>query len=70
MILLRLLPSYAVQYASDITDIEEYLKTYITVVDHAGFADDQDVTSLKFCWRDPKSILIKLLISSKVKQFF
>jgi hypothetical protein len=28
---------------SDITDIEEYLKTYyITVVDHAGFADDQD----------------------------
>jgi hypothetical protein len=45
MILLRLLPrDYAVQYASDITDIEEYLKTYyITVVDHAGFADDQDV---------------------------
>jgi hypothetical protein len=42
----ELLPkSYAVQYASDITDIEEYLKTYyITVVDHAGFADDQDVT--------------------------
>ena len=39
---------YAVQYASDITDIEEYLKTYyITVVDHAGFADDQDVTFTK-----------------------
>jgi hypothetical protein len=27
----------------DITDIEEYLKTIIIVVDHAGFADDQDV---------------------------
>ncbi len=39
---------YPVQYATDITDIEEYLKTYyITVVDHPGFADDQDVTFTK-----------------------
>ncbi|EIA10541.1 FKBP-type peptidyl-prolyl cis-trans isomerase [Flavobacterium frigoris] len=39
---------YAVQYATDITDIEEYLKTnYITVVDHSGFVDDQDVTITK-----------------------
>ncbi|HRL71420.1 MAG TPA: FKBP-type peptidylprolyl isomerase [Flavobacterium sp.] len=39
---------YAVQYATDLTDIEEYLKTYyITVVDHAGFQDDQDVTFTK-----------------------
>jgi hypothetical protein len=39
---------FAVQYATDITDIEEYLKTYyITVVDHAGFVDDQDVTITK-----------------------
>jgi hypothetical protein len=55
MILLRLLPrDYAVQYASDITDIEEYLKTYyITVVDHAGF-DDQDVTFTKIPVEGPK----------------
>jgi hypothetical protein len=39
---------FAVQYATDLTDIEEYLKNYyITVVDHAGFADDQDVTFTK-----------------------
>src|SRR3970040_2164420 len=39
---------FAVQYATDITNIEEYLKTYyITVVDHAGFVDDQDVTYTK-----------------------
>lgn len=39
---------YAVQYATDLADIEEYLKTYyITVVDHAGFADDQDVAFTK-----------------------
>ena len=39
---------YAVQYATDLTDIEEYLKNYyITVVDHAGFPDDQDVTFTK-----------------------
>ena len=39
---------YAVQYATDNTDIEEYLKTnYITVTDHPGFADDQDVTITK-----------------------
>jgi hypothetical protein len=39
---------YAVQYATDNTDIEEYLKTYyITVTDHPGMADDQDVTFTK-----------------------
>ena len=39
---------YAVQYATDLTDIEEYLKAYhITVVNHAGFQDDQDVTFTK-----------------------
>lgn len=39
---------FAVQYATDITDIEEYLKTYyITVVDNSGFVDDQDVTITK-----------------------
>ena len=39
------LRDYAVQYATDNTDIEDYLKTsYITVVDHPGFTDDQDVT--------------------------
>lgn len=39
---------YSVQYATDLTDIEEYLKTYyITVTDHAGFTDDQDVTFTK-----------------------
>jgi len=39
---------YAVQYATDIADIETYLKTnYFTVVNHPGFADDQDVTITK-----------------------
>lgn len=39
---------YAVQYAADIADIETYLKSYyITVVDHAGFPDDQDVSITK-----------------------
>jgi hypothetical protein len=42
------LRDYAVQYTSDNSDIEEYLKTYyITVVDHPGFSDDQDVTFTK-----------------------
>lgn len=42
------LRDYAVQYATDNTDIEQYLKTsYITVVDHPGFTDDQDVTITK-----------------------
>ena len=36
---------YSVQYTTDIATIEEYLKTtYITVINHSGFADDQDVT--------------------------
>jgi hypothetical protein len=39
---------YAVQYATDINDIEEYLKTnYITVVNNPGATDDQDVTISK-----------------------
>ena len=39
---------FAVQYATDLTDIEEYLKTYsIAVVNHPGFADDQDVSFKK-----------------------
>ncbi len=39
---------YSVQYTTDIATIEEYLKTtYITVIDHSGFADDQDVTFTK-----------------------
>jgi hypothetical protein len=39
---------YSEQYATDLTDIEEYLKTnYITVVNHPGFVDDQDVTITK-----------------------
>ncbi|MGZ9735668.1 FKBP-type peptidyl-prolyl cis-trans isomerase [Flavobacterium sp. GNP002] len=39
---------YAEQLATDLTDIEEYLKTYsITVLNHPGFADDQDVTFTK-----------------------
>jgi hypothetical protein len=42
------LRDYAVQFATDNTDIEQYLKTYyITVVDHPGFADDQDITITK-----------------------
>ena len=42
------LRDYAVQYASDNNDIEEYLKTnYITVVNHAGFIDDQDISIVK-----------------------
>lgn len=40
--------AYADQYKTDIADIEEYLKTYyITVVNHPGFQDDQDVTITK-----------------------
>jgi len=39
---------FSVQYTTDISDIEEYLKTfYITVVDHPGFVDDKDVTMTK-----------------------
>jgi len=40
--------AYGVQYTNDIATIEEYLKTYyISVVDHPGFPDDQDVTITK-----------------------
>ena len=39
---------YAEQYKTDIADIEEYLKkNYITVVNHSGFVDDQNVTITK-----------------------
>jgi hypothetical protein len=39
---------YAVQYATDLKDIEEYLKTYyITVTNNPGESDDQDVTFTK-----------------------
>lgn len=39
---------YATQYAADIAIIEEYLNTnYITVVQHPGYYDDQDVTITK-----------------------
>jgi hypothetical protein len=39
---------FTVQYNTDIADIEDYLKTnYITVVNHSGFVDDQDVTISK-----------------------
>ncbi|SHN15168.1 FKBP-type peptidyl-prolyl cis-trans isomerase [Flavobacterium xinjiangense] len=42
------LRDYAVQNATDNTDIEEYLKTnYITVVNHPGFIDDQDISIVK-----------------------
>jgi hypothetical protein len=39
---------FAVQYTTDITDIEEYLKTYyITVTDNPGAPNDQDVEFTK-----------------------
>jgi hypothetical protein len=39
---------YAVQYATDITNIEEYLNTYyITVTNNPGSTDDQDVVFTK-----------------------
>lgn len=39
---------YAVQYATDIADIEQYLTTYyITVTDNPGGTDDQDVVFTK-----------------------
>lgn len=40
--------AYAVQYTTDITDIEEYLNNYyITVTNNPGAADDQDVVFTK-----------------------
>lgn len=39
---------FSVQYPTDIAVIEDYLKNnYITVVNHPGFVDDQDVTISK-----------------------
>jgi hypothetical protein len=71
MILLRLLPQeIIVQYAMIYWYWRIFKTYYITVVDHAGFADDQDVTFTKIPVEDPKNHLIKLLISLKAKQFF
>jgi len=66
---------YAVQYATDIVDIEEYLNTnYITVVNHPGFIDDQNVTITKIDAAQP-SIMSYLnattypkLLTKEVKQ--
>jgi hypothetical protein len=39
---------YSEQYPTDLSDIEEYLTSnYITVTNHPGFSDDQDVTITK-----------------------
>jgi hypothetical protein len=39
---------FSAQYATDVADIEEYLKTnFITVLNHPGFVDDQDITISK-----------------------
>ena len=49
--------AYADQYITDIADIEDYLKAnYITVIDHPGFVDDQDVTIGKLDVDHPISI--------------
>jgi hypothetical protein len=48
---------YATQYATESVLIEEYLKTnYITVVNHPGLTDDQDVTIAKLNTEHPVSI--------------
>jgi hypothetical protein len=48
---------YAIQYATESVLIEEYLKTnYITVVNHPGLTDDQDVTIAKLNTEHPVSI--------------
>jgi hypothetical protein len=40
----ELIRDYSIQYNEDILKIEEFLKTHsITIIDHPGFADDQDV---------------------------
>lgn len=45
---------YKAQYDVDIADIEDYLKTnYITVVNHPGFVDDQNVTITKIDGAQP-----------------
>ena len=42
------LRDYSVQYTADLATIEEYLKTYyITVTNHPGFTDDQDIVFTK-----------------------
>ncbi len=42
------LREYSVQYTTDLATIEEYLKNnYITVTNHPGFLDDQDVVFTK-----------------------
>jgi hypothetical protein len=48
---------YATQYVTESVLIEEYLKTnYITVVNHPGLTDDQDVTIEKLNAEHPVSI--------------
>jgi hypothetical protein len=48
MILLKLLHLEILQqYATDLTDIEEYLKHIINGCQSSGFVDDQDVTFKK-----------------------
>ena len=67
---------YSVQYTTDIATIEEYLKTtYITVINHSGFADDQDVTFTKIpaggtqpsVWSYLNSTSFPKLLSREVK---
>src|SRR6476469_734874 len=51
------LRDYAVQYANDIADIEQFLKTHsITVTDHPGFADDMNVAYDAVDEGDPTAI--------------
>ena len=48
---------YATQYASDLDTIQKFLKTHsMTVVNHPGFTDDQDVTYTVVPELDPTSI--------------
>jgi hypothetical protein len=51
---------YQTQYDVDIVDIEEYLNTnYITVVNHPGFVDDQNVTITKIDAAQPSIMSYK-----------
>jgi hypothetical protein len=47
---------YAVQYATDLTDIEEYLKHIITVVNHPVLQMIKTLLLLKFQLRKEPSI--------------
>ncbi len=51
---------YKVQYDVEIVDIEEYLNTnYITVINHPGFVDDQNVTITKIDAAQPSIMSYK-----------